>query len=403
MGLHLANVTPSLSDAIKDQYARVWFSIVSLESILVVVTGRPSMVNSRDCTVSLLRLLEDEERSSTELTSSSESQHASVTDFVYSESSASGPASSQGPRSVTSVYFKHYVEVCIFAKEVVTELYHPGVRDKKWAEIQKAIDGFNKRLFRWKDNLSPPFRSASPSTDPEIESCRVALRILFHSTRTIINRPCLCRLNERLANQSHSSKLTNRNFATNCVDSARTMLNIVISKPDHTVLRRGAIWWMVLYHLKRAIIVLLLELSFRAGHVPNNAEDILTEAKAALDWFRRIGSTSPTAKQIWLVLGRLLHQAAQRVGGDTAEVMAAPEDPSFELPDGVDFGSGLPRQPDDAYDPNDPNTFPLIGLYGVSAQNNWDEFGFLGRPGGGEHGSLPQDQDMDQVGSGEQD
>jgi len=158
---------------------------------------------------------------------------------------------------------------------------------------------------------------------------------------------------------------------------------------------------MLLHHLKRALIVLLLELSFRAEHMPADAAELLTEAKAAVNWLRHIGFSSPSAKHTWVTLSRLLHQAAQKVGGDTADIATSPEDPMAAQEFGMDFRSGDgfspsgAEQPSGAYDPNDPKIFPPLGLNGgfpqgqggqcfgdLAATSEWDEFGFLRAEGG---------------------
>ena len=404
MGLHLWNVTPSLTTAAKESHARTWYTIASLEGMLTVITGRPSMINARDCSVPLSQVLEDAERSSTEATSSENSLQSSAKAFSQGGSSSSGAASSQEPgdygnRTVASIYFKHYAELCMLTREVVGELYSPSIGAKTWVEIQEVIDHFDKRLFNWKDDLSPPFDDASQSSDSEVESCRVALRILFHITRTIINRPCLCRLDERIVGQSRSSKRRNRDFANNCVESARSILNLITNKPENIVLRRGATWWMILHHLKRATTVLLLEISFNAEHTSADVEELLTEAKAALNWLRHVASSSSIAKQAWVALGRLLYQAAQKFGSDTDDIVTAPNDPSLSLPPfNMDLNGNLPGHPSGAYDPNDLNTSPPIGFYGGLAQGDWTEFGFLrGHGGRKESSSPPQGQEMDVV------
>lgn len=397
------NVTPDLNSSGRAFLANVWFAVIALESMLTVMTGRPSMVNKRDCSVSLALDMSDDGESSPEATPSEDSYQTSAQDFgtrasiSTSRSSASSRAVRQQPNApISDIYFKHYTDLCALAKEVVGELYRPGIREKKWAEIQVVIENFDKRLFRWRDALNIPFDVATPSADPEVESCRVALRILFYSTRTIIHRPCLCRLDQHIADQSRSSKATNRGFANKCVDSARSVLDLILNKPESTVLHHGAMWWMILHHLKRALTVLLLELSFRAEHMPADAAGLLDEAKAAVNWLRNIGFSNPTAKHTWITLSRLLHQAAQKVGGNTADIVIAPDDNTAEPQFSIDFGSegsgntSGPGQPSEAYDPNDQNIFPPLGLYGglsqghgqyfgdLAATSEWDEFGFLG-------------------------
>ena len=263
----------------------------------------------------------------------------------------------------------------MLAKEVVGELYQPGIRKKKWAEIESRIEGFDRRLFEWKDGVNPPFNVATPSLDSETESCRVALRILFYSTRTIINRPCLCRIGERIQGQSISSKRMNLSSANRCVDSARATLNLILHKPESTVLHEGTMWWMLLHHLKRALTVLLLELALRAEHMPSDAGKIVAEAKAAVNWLSHIGNSSPDARRTCSNMRQLLRLAAQKVGGDTSDMMTSSEEEAVPVRPGQ-------QQPVLAnYDNANQSAFPRRGLYaGATSQEQWQYYGDLTAP-----------------------
>lgn len=362
-------------------FANVWFAVVSLENMITVITGRPSMIYSRDCTVSLVKIRQDESRSSPMTTTSEESYQTSARSHETRTSSSAAwsaapvlGARQQNVSPDVEGYFRNYTNLCVLAKEVVGDLYHPGIREKKWSEIQAVIEDYDRRLLKWRDALNPPLDVASPSPDPTIESCRVALRILFHSTRTIICRPCLCRFTRRLKDQSRASKRTNHEIVNNCVQSARSVLGLILHKPESTVLHQGAIWWMILHHLRRALTVLLLELSFRAEHMPAEAAELLTEAKAAVTWLHHIGSSNASAKDAWVTLSRLLYQAAQKVGGDTAHIITAPEVPAKGQEFNMDvLGGGFGFDPSGGA--NDPNVFPPMGLYGDMPQGTGQYFG----------------------------
>ena len=409
LGLHLRDITSSLSPTERRLHAQIWFAIISLETMLTVMTGRPSMINDRDCSVSIAHALAEEERSPSATSPSDVSHRTSAMDFGTQASSGGTSEAGQGSvkghileystTPVASTYFMHYTEVCALAKEVVGELYRPGIRQLKWSVIQNKIENFDKRLLQWRESFLPPFNVAAASRDPEIESCRVALRILFHSTRTIINRPCLCRLEDRIADQSSLSKQKNRGSANKCVDAARSVLDLILNKPESTVLHHGVMWWMLLHHLKRALTVLLLELAFRAEHMPANAADILAQAKQATAWLSGLGRSSPTARRTWITMSRLLYPAAQKVGGDTSDIVAAPE--------AMSSGSSLdsrhqhqhhphhphqqqpPLQPG-PYDGGNPNLFTAFRGYGgegqysgdLAARSELDQFGFLREEGG---------------------
>lgn len=301
---------------------------------------------------------------------------------------------------VAARFFVHYTNVCALAKEVVGELYRPGIREKKWSEIQTIMSNFDRRLINWRDRLEPPFDNAEASSDPETETCRIALRIAFHSTRTIINRPCLCRIDHRIANQSRPSKETNRDFANKCVDSARAVLRLVLYKPDSIILRRGATWWMLLHHLKRALTVSLLELAFRAEHKPANADDILGEARDAIEWLRWHSASSPTARRTWVTMSRLLHLAAKKVGGDTADIIMAQEEQSIDDPPIPQQQQPQPASGMEVVDP-----FEMYGsgkgqYFGdLTARSDLDQFGFL-REEGGVGSFFPSASEVERMGQG---
>ena len=402
--MHLINATPSTPPAGKVIHAQAWFAVASLERILTVMTGRPSMINVQDCSVSISQAFEDE--GPTIATSSSERSQLGMRDIGSraspSSRSQSTPGSFQGGpfepsrTSAATAYFTHYIELATLANEAVATLYRPGIRHSKWSDIQGMIADLDRKLERWSANLPRPFKPSSHAQIPEVESYRVALGILMHSTRTIINRPCLCRLDRRIIDQSAVSKQANFGAVNKCVESARAILDIVFTSPDNILLQKGTMWWMLLHHVNRALTVLLLELSFRAEHMPAEAEGILAESKKAINWLRLMGAHSIAARRSWVTMSRLLDAAAQKVGGDTADIVIAPS-ASAQQPQ-MQHQSGPSSQPQYTpirrrpYDPNDPGTWPPLDPHGgmdfqfpgqffgdLAARSELDQFGFWPR------------------------
>ena len=402
MGLHLRDVSASVTAETKALHAYNWFALMTLESMLTLMTGRPSMINPRDCSVTIPKSLAEGgsvpmksppfeysyQRSAMFIThrrsTSSMSDHdeQSFVDTVMEHETT----------RTAEIFFVHYVELCTLVKEAVGELYRPGIRKKQWPGILSEIENFDSKLFEWKNGVNPPLDVAvSPKySDPETESCRVALHILFHSTRVVINRPCLCRNAERTQDPSNSSKEGQVSAANKCVESARATVSLILHKPESTILHEGTMWWMLLHHLKRALTVLLLEMAFRAEHMPSSAGEILAEAKAAVNWLDQLGNSSSDARITCSSMRKLLRLAAQRIGGDISDVEASS---SEEEAAATQPGHG---QPPLAYQDNpNQNTFPSRGFYdGTTPQRQWqpytdmtawnelDEFGFLRAQGG---------------------
>ena len=393
MGLHLRDVSASVTTETKELHAYNWFALMTLESMLTLMTGRPSMINLRDCSVTVPKLFAEggSGASSTSLSEHSYQRSAKSSTHASSSSSMSDSGQHSFVNTVmehettrtATIFFVHYVELCTLVKEAVGELYRPGIRQKKWPGIQSRMEYFDSRLFEWKNGVNPPLDNAvSPrNSDPEIESCRVALHILFHNTRVIINRPCLCRNAERTQTSSDSPKEGQVSAANKCVESARATVSLILHKPESTILHEGTMWWMLLHHLKRALTVLLLELAFRAEHMPSSAGEILAEAKAAVNWLGRLGNSSSDARNTYSSMRRLLRLAAERIGGDTSDIPTSSEDEEIAA-------AQPPHQ-------QSQNAFPPLGLYDgtapqgqgqpyadLTAWNELDQFGFLRAEGG---------------------
>lgn len=406
MGLHLRDVSASVTAETKALHAYNWFALMTLESMLTLMTGRPSMINLRDCNVTIPKSRAEGGSVTVKTPPSEYSYQRSAVSRTHrhSTSSMSDPEQQSYVNTVMEhqttrtavIFFVHYVELCELVKEAVGELYRPGIRKKQWPGILSKIENFDSKLFEWKNGVSPPLDNAvSPrNSDPETESCRVALHILFHSTRIVINRPCLCRNVERTQDLPNSSKEGQVSAANKCVESARATVSLILHKTESSMLQEGTMWWMLLHHLKRALTVLLLEMAFRAEHMPSSAGEILAEAKAAVIWLDQLGNSSSDARNTCSSMRKLLRLAAQRIGGDTSDV----ETSSSE----EEAAAAQPRrgQPPLAYQDNpNQNTFPPRGLYDgtthpkqwqpytdLTAWNELDQFGFLRAEGGA--GSL---------------
>ena len=353
------------------------------------MTGRPSMVRNRDCSV-ILPLLMAEEGSLRDIENLHQTHLVSSSD--YGSRALGSPSSPPIQRAVDSksfassktaradAYFHHYVTLNALAQQAMARLYSPEIRRLKWSEIQRRIEELDAKLVQWNAALPAPFSLETPSQDSQAESYRVALGILSHSTRTVINRPCLCRLDRRMADQSRHSNRADHASANKCVSSARSVIGLVSDRPHNAVLHQGTLWWMTVHHLKRAVTVVLLELAFRAEHMPSEAEDILSEAKGAINWLRGMAVFDAGAHRSWISLSRLLRLAAQKVGGDASEVVMAASSHFGETRPIDEFIQHVPPAPSDQYDPHvwQPlDNYYTSHFFADQAASEYDQYGFL--------------------------
>lgn len=230
---------------------------------------------------------------------------------------------------IEATYFKYHLELSGIAHEAVSQLYSPATRQYRWSKIQAIIDDYDDRLATWKSTLQAPFGGLAYDFDVDLgrSPLGVALAIQFNCVRAIVNRPCLYRRERTTFKQSSYTAVSR------CISSARAVINLVFNTPANALIHQGPKWWLLLHHTKRALTVVLLELAFRAEHMPSEVEELLADAKKALAWLREMARTSKIAEQTWLTMSCLHVKAARRVGIDAGDD-AFPENQQEQLADG---------------------------------------------------------------------
>lgn len=328
LGLHLANSTPDMTESQRSHRLGMWTSILSLERTVAVVTGRPSMVRDRDCTATL--------------------PPGGLTDPDKHRCQAPMSHAAPDPMSFDSTTFLHYVELSSLADMVLAALYSAHIRHMKWSELQSTIRELDQKACNWNTNLTPSFETAPGRQGAEHDPARIAIGMFFHSTRVLINRPCLCRLDRRIDGQSDLSGSINAAAAHRCVTSARAILALLPNnEPEPGIIYRGPLWWMGFHHLKRATTVLIQELMFQSESTSAAGSDIVTDAIKAINWLHALGLSSSPAYGAWVTLSRLLLRAAQEFGVDVSGARLADdrEGPSLEAGDTVAKGRSQEEVP----------------------------------------------------------
>lgn len=69
----------------------------------------------------------------------------------------------------------------------------------------------------------------------------------YWSTKILITRPCLCRIEQRIRNESNTSIDFNTTSAKDCVNAALEMVKLFPNKPDLHFVYSKAPWWAVVH------------------------------------------------------------------------------------------------------------------------------------------------------------
>ena len=355
LGFNLRNESKDVDGTPREIRYRVWWALCIIERRLAVMTGRPTSFAETDCTAPLPLPLEEDSLRDTvttnpkaiELLRRLSSQESRLLDNATSTptSSQSSKAKESPVRSITSgtpalpvsshelkhtvppssaLAFAFHTKLSTFTDEVLTRLYRADSMDQSWAQVQSTIASLNSRLEDWQLELPIVFDFTKKQRDRDFYSQRMGLGFFYYSTALIINRPCLCRIDRKIKNESSRARDFNRETAARCVYAARDMLGLLPDEPNPIGLYKVAPWWCLVHYLMQAATVLMLELSFRADHMPTEVDEIFECAKKALEWLRSMAEDDEAARRASILCTKSLCNVAPKVGREPNEISDDP-------------------------------------------------------------------------------
>ncbi|KAL9579765.1 MAG: hypothetical protein Q9212_004913 [Teloschistes hypoglaucus] len=335
LGLNIRNDDGKLSNWSKEIRYRVWWAIATTERTLGVMTGRTTSFMQGDCSVPLplpleeesllanmgssetaaaqqLRSLYTEESWSTDVSTSTSSSVSSRAGPMLAVKSGSKIAASIVPNN--GMFFLYSSKLSVMIDEILRQLYRPAIVSRSWAEVQGIMLKFQKKAERWRSQLPVVFDFTKSYGDGEFIRQRICLGCSYYSTLTIINRPSLCKLDEKIANETDQGKAVDRTSATTCVDAARSILDLLPNEPDPAELYRISPWWSIVHHLMQAVTILMLEMSYRATHCPESSDDIFAAAEKAVGWLQSMSTQDMASNRAWRLSSEMLTKVAPKIG-----------------------------------------------------------------------------------------
>lgn len=252
----------------KEVLARMWWGMYSLESNLAVMTGRPSVALEKECSVPPPLPLSTEEIQETFIMRHFGNRHA---DFETPTRMSLGTGSASptgGPLpSITALvdepsnsgsYLKYTVRLGMIAIKSMAEVYAPSTVRSSWEDVQKSISETTEQLEKWVSTLPPGLNFLTPSGQ-EYEQERTILQLGYYSTKIILSRPCLCRLDRRIQKQSYSSNDFNNRLAGVCVSAAKTVAALLPDESggDRARIYRMGPWWSMVHIVMQVMLALV--------------------------------------------------------------------------------------------------------------------------------------------------
>lgn len=299
LGLHLRNEVPGADASKKETLISTWWSLHSIECLLSSITGRPPIISIEDSTVPLPR------GPSTELEPPSKRNTSERARYKSSE----GNSRTSSCGSMDD-YFKRTVHIALLTQKALSGLYAPRTAVQSWQEIQGRIHDLLQELEVWSRSALSRNRSPDDATPEQIAREHMLLQMQYWSTKILITRPCLCRTERRIANQSDASANFNTEMARTCVASARALTELFPDEPDLKPIYAKAPWWNIVHIIMQCAAVLLLEIGYQNQHVQDDNAEITAGIKKLITWLDAMSQNDLCASRAYNVLLRILKDVA---------------------------------------------------------------------------------------------
>ncbi|KAF2653941.1 hypothetical protein K491DRAFT_495193 [Lophiostoma macrostomum CBS 122681] len=313
LGLHTRNEDRFTSLIKKEVLARMWWGLYSLESTVSVITGRPSVGQESHCSVPLsLPIAADEINDA--IIVSRFGIHSGNLHFDERRPTQHEPTN-------CGSYLKHAVKAGMIISRIFAGIYSPS--QQPWLVVQESIHRLSTELEQWLTSLPYGLAFTRPPEDDSHVKERMALQLYYYSARMLLSRPCLCRLDRRVGNQTRSSNEFSTRTAEVCVATAKAVAGLLPEYSDRDLIKiyKCGPWWSMVHYITQALAVLLLEVSFHEAYLPRDSHDIIPALKKLLRWLRAMRNNNAMAIRAYDVSFRLLQRVATHVDLDISDLL----------------------------------------------------------------------------------
>ncbi|KAL9618524.1 MAG: hypothetical protein Q9160_006780 [Pyrenula sp. 1 TL-2023] len=300
LGLYLIDNTPNLTNAQSELQKRIWHTVSGLDLFVALLSGRPPASSPESVSTGMSSMF------SGELSSDPQGSRANMR--MSHESMPGAP---------NVMHYNIWLDRIL--SDVMSTLYSANMVRYSWAKLQRHTVRLNSLLDDWRSQLPPSYALDLGRRDHAPLPEQTYLTLRYFSTRMMINRPSVCAtssLKAAMPDQSEASVVKDRKAAALGVASAQALLRTFPRETDIVWVFQCTPWWCVLHYLVQAAAVLILEIHFRAVHVPEPIRDIIADARTALSWLSKIAETGHAAKKAWTVVSKLTLLALSKAGED---------------------------------------------------------------------------------------
>ncbi|KAH7007885.1 fungal-specific transcription factor domain-containing protein [Macrophomina phaseolina] len=303
LGLHLRNIDESMSAFAKEKRVKVWWSLYYIEHLLCEITGRPTTLDPRFCSVPPPMPIEEMQLAQSpggkQLGELRGNKGGSEPPLSRSKQSS---MDSDAPPNAAN-FFRCQVQLAVISQKLLVNLYSAHTVTMSWEQAQDQIIALGEEADKWYRALPAQYQFILPENEEKTFSReRTLLAFSYYSMKIILTRPCLCRIDKRIVNQGEESKHIDLRKARECVMASKSICDLLpdTELPDIVWIYSKGPWWCIVHHLMQAMTVLMLELAFGVCHMPDpeaDQESIIQLAKKLLRWLTMMAAVGHAGAQ----------------------------------------------------------------------------------------------------------
>ncbi|OAL01148.1 hypothetical protein IQ06DRAFT_347212 [Phaeosphaeriaceae sp. SRC1lsM3a] len=322
LGLHLRNENPKASASSKEILVRLWWTLNSIECLISSITGRPPVLAVEDATVPLPQSL----TGSPTIITVEKSRELLERTFLEAPTSAQGAIDAQRSSLQSHKFLVDHVNLMRILQKGLTDIYSPRTGSQSWQAIQGSMSQLLKTLDIWNHSVAfDDFVASRREKRTGLDRLQRLLVMEYWSIKMVTTRPCLCRTERRIKNESSISAHFNASAAETCVESAMEMVRLF---PDEADLKFIATcpWWATTHYIVQAIAVLLLETTYEKKDLGKTTPEKIVALRKMLRWLRCMEYSDPVAAKAYKVVQRLLKAVTPILKSIADELLAPDQD-----------------------------------------------------------------------------
>ncbi|KAF2502541.1 hypothetical protein BU16DRAFT_554598 [Lophium mytilinum] len=321
LGLHVRNEDPVTDVRIKEARVRVWWSLYTLERLICTISGRPSVIADEDCSIFLPVPLDE--------SAMDDDDGMELLQQWFDQHSIGSPHSTLTAQAhPKSIFFRATTQVSVITHKAVRHLYSANTVTKSWEDTQNTMKHLKDELDHWAKNLPQPFTADPFRVGAEFQRETRILTLMYWSAFIIITRPCVCRLDIRILDQTEQSDKFNQYAASLCILAAKQIANLFPKHVDPTFPYKNGPWWFVVHNMMQAVTIFLLELYHRTHHAPGAGEkkDILQHLQKLIRWLKAMGMNDPLAYRGYRLIVAVVQNLAPQLDMTVADMLGVEQE-----------------------------------------------------------------------------